>query len=90
MLSCGFYSAQLRSTWREGLPTFLYPGYASPENFPLQAVLGSLFRNTRTTDSLRPAGKGEFLARSSRACAACALLATSRHRARRNVEGRRT
>ena len=34
-------------------------------------------KNTRTTDSLRPGKMGEFLAHSSRACAACALLATA-------------
>ena len=33
-----------------------------------------LLRNTRTTDSLRPGRMCEFLARSSRACAVCALL----------------
>jgi hypothetical protein len=35
--------------------------------------LVSHFRNTRTTDSLRPGRMGEFLARWGRACAACAL-----------------
>ena len=32
------------------------------------------FEEPRTTDSLRPGRMGEFLARSSRACAACALV----------------
>ena len=32
------------------------------------------FKEPPTTDSLRHGGMGEFLARSSRACAACALL----------------
>ncbi|MFN9459621.1 MAG: serine hydrolase domain-containing protein [Acidobacteriota bacterium] len=32
--------------------------------------------NTRTTDSLRPGGRAEFLARWCRACAACALAAS--------------
>jgi len=33
-----------------------------------------LLRNSRTTDSLRPGRRGEFLAHWCRACAACALL----------------
>ena len=37
---------------------------------------------SRTTDSLRPGGRGEFLARWCRACAACALLS-------RNIEPKR-
>ncbi len=46
------------------------PGWSAVKLTALQIVS---FEEPRTTDSLRPGGMGEFLARSSHACAACAL-----------------
>jgi hypothetical protein len=52
----------------------LFRGWRQRELLTARVALQILLRNTRTTDSLWPGGRGEFLARWCRACAACALF----------------
>jgi hypothetical protein len=61
---------RLTATWQLScLPTWPQYCRATPTE-----CLPFLLRNSRTTDSLRPGRRGEFLAHWCRACAACALL----------------